>query len=219
VTDPTDREQLDQHDCDGDNQRGANSESRNGSVWPMPPIAVIPPSMIPRADGCPRPVNEPSSDSASANPMLIPAQTDAASPTRNASRLWRVASAAANTDASVDTDPSLNRLAWAALPAGRTAGDGLDPLHLVRRPSGAHVPPHPPAARGSALPAPDHRATDGSADRWCAPPRARRNDDCRLPPPPPGAGLHRGPNSRINRAFGAHRSPPRSQSHSACDAA
>src|SRR5205823_5436156 len=46
---------------------------RYGSVWPSPPAAVITPHTNPRVVGRPRPVRLPSSDSASANPMLIPA--------------------------------------------------------------------------------------------------------------------------------------------------
>ena len=41
------------------------------------------PLAAPRSHGEPRPVSEPSSDSASANPMLMPAPIEAASPTRN----------------------------------------------------------------------------------------------------------------------------------------
>jgi len=41
------------------------------------------PLAAPRSQGEPRPVSEPSSDSASAKPMLMPAPIEAASPTRN----------------------------------------------------------------------------------------------------------------------------------------
>ena len=41
------------------------------------------PQVMPRSQGEPRPVSEPSSDSASAKPMLMPAPIEAASPTRN----------------------------------------------------------------------------------------------------------------------------------------
>ncbi|HEY3044304.1 MAG TPA: hypothetical protein VGJ39_09780 [Vicinamibacterales bacterium] len=60
---------------------------RNGSVCPTPPSVVIAPQITPRIHGGPRPVKLPSSDSASANPMLIPAPNDAAIPTRNAAQL------------------------------------------------------------------------------------------------------------------------------------
>ena len=80
---------------------------RYGSVWPMPPSVVISPHTNPRVHGWPRPVRLPSSDSASANPMEIPAPTEAAMPTRNADQLSCVAKAAANSGASVDTDPSM----------------------------------------------------------------------------------------------------------------
>ena len=59
------------------------------------------------SQGEPRPVNEPSSDKASANAMLIPAPSAAASPTRNVGQFWCVAKAAANNGARVDTDPSI----------------------------------------------------------------------------------------------------------------
>src|SRR5579862_817258 len=62
----------------------------------------------PRIHGDPLPVKDPSSDSDSANPIEIPAPTEAASPTRNASQLLCVANAAANNGASVDTDPSIS---------------------------------------------------------------------------------------------------------------
>src|SRR5215510_10346471 len=74
---------------------------RNGNVWPSPPAVVINPVANPRTIGEPRPVSDPSSDNDSANPIEIPAPTDAASPTRNASQLFFVANAAANSGASV----------------------------------------------------------------------------------------------------------------------
>ena len=63
--------------------------------------------MKPRIRGAPRPVSEPSSDSASAKPMLMPAPMDAARPTRKVSQLLCVAKAAANSGASVETEPSI----------------------------------------------------------------------------------------------------------------
>jgi len=57
----------------------------------MPPSVVMAPQIRPRTQGCPRPVRLPSSDNASAKPMLIPAPSDAAIPTRNASQLFLVA--------------------------------------------------------------------------------------------------------------------------------
>ena len=62
----------------------------------------------PRAQGWPRPVRAPSSESASAKPMLIAAMSYAANPTRSASQEFRVARAAANTGASVDNEPSMS---------------------------------------------------------------------------------------------------------------
>ena len=76
-------------------------------MWPTPPTAVIAPQISPRTHGCPRPVRLPSSESASANPMLMPAPSEAAMPTRKASQLLRVAKAAAKTGASVETEPSI----------------------------------------------------------------------------------------------------------------
>src|ERR1700733_15138609 len=83
-----------------------NDGIRNGSVWPMPPAVVISPQMPPRISGAPRPVRLPLSDSASAKPIEMPAPTDAARPTRNVSHVLLEAKAAANTGASVETDPS-----------------------------------------------------------------------------------------------------------------
>src|SRR5262245_57437063 len=81
---------------------------RNGNVWPRPPAVVIAPVTIPRIHGEPRPVSDPSSDKPSANAIEIPAPNDAAIPTRNASDVLCDAYAAANSGASVDTDPSIN---------------------------------------------------------------------------------------------------------------
>src|ERR1700719_1354245 len=61
----------------------------------MPPTVVMRPQTAPRAQGRPRPLRTPSSDIASAKPMLIPAPTEAAMPTRKASLLVCVAKAAA----------------------------------------------------------------------------------------------------------------------------
>ena len=77
-------------------------------VWPSPPTVVIKPQMPPRRRGEPRPVSEPSSDSASAKPMLMPAPIEAARPTRKVCQLLCVAKAAANSGASVDTEPSMS---------------------------------------------------------------------------------------------------------------
>ena len=54
-------------------------------------LAVMRPQTRPESSGCPRPVSEPSSESASAKPMEMPAPSDAARPTRKASGLlwWR----------------------------------------------------------------------------------------------------------------------------------
>ena len=74
----------------------------------MPPAVVIRPQMEPRASGRPRPLNTPSSESASAKPMLTPAPIDAASPTMKASQLLAVAKAAAKTGARVEIEPSMS---------------------------------------------------------------------------------------------------------------
>ena len=66
------------------------------------------PQVVPRSHGEPRPVSEPSSDNASAKPMLMPAPIEAARPTRNVCQFWWVAKAAANNGASVETEPSIN---------------------------------------------------------------------------------------------------------------
>ena len=84
------------------------SGMRNGSVCPIPPRAVMRPQMNPRVQGRPRPVRLPSSDNASAKPMLMPAPSDAARPTAKASQVFFVAKAAANTGASVETEPSMS---------------------------------------------------------------------------------------------------------------
>ena len=87
---------------------GQESGRRYGSECPNPPIAVISPQMPPRSRGEPRPVSEPSSERASAKPMLIPAPMEAARPTRKVCKLFWVAKAAANSGASVETEPSIN---------------------------------------------------------------------------------------------------------------
>jgi len=72
-----------------------------------PPIVVITPQIPPRNHGEPRPVKDPSSESASAKPMEMPAPMDAASPTRKVDQLLCVANAAAKSGASVETEPSI----------------------------------------------------------------------------------------------------------------
>src|SRR3984893_15048025 len=66
------------------------------------------PHTPPRIQGRPLPLRTPSSERASANPILIPAPSEAAIPTRKAVRELCVANAAAKTGASVDTEPSIN---------------------------------------------------------------------------------------------------------------
>src|ERR1700736_4014369 len=71
-------------------------------------MAVIVPDAVPRRPGAPRPVNEPSSDNASAKPMEMPAPTEAPIPTRKVAQVSCVAKAAANSGARVETEPSIN---------------------------------------------------------------------------------------------------------------
>ena len=107
-------------------------------MWPIPPAVVISPQTAPRSSGEPRPESLPSSASASAKPIEMPAPTEAASPTTNAfHELW-VANAAANTGASVETEPSIKptspgwtickmkRRCWFSL--SRSGGGGQDLL-------------------------------------------------------------------------------------------
>ena len=68
----------------------------------------MPPVTMPRISGEPRPVSEPSSDSASAKAIEMPAPTEAAMPTRKVAQVLWVAKAAANSGASVDTEPSIS---------------------------------------------------------------------------------------------------------------
>src|SRR6266851_1485971 len=95
---------------------------KKGSVCPIPPAVVINPVTAPRSHGDPRPVSEPSSESPSEKAIEIPAPIEAASPTRNASQLLCEAKAAANSGASVETDPSILRAPAAPLVAKTTSG-------------------------------------------------------------------------------------------------
>ncbi len=65
------------------------------------------PQTAPRTTGAPRPVSEPSSDIASAKAIDMPAPSAAASPTRKVDQVLCVAKAAANSGASVETEPSI----------------------------------------------------------------------------------------------------------------
>src|SRR5215208_3379770 len=80
---------------------------RNGRVCRMHPTKVAKPVIAHRKSGLPRPVSDPSSESPSEKPMLIPAPTAAAKPTRNVTPGSLVAKAVANSGASVETDPSI----------------------------------------------------------------------------------------------------------------
>ena len=66
------------------------------------------PQTAPRTTGAPRPVSEPSSDNASAKAIEMPAPIAAASPTRKVDQVLCVAKAAANSGASVETEPSIS---------------------------------------------------------------------------------------------------------------
>jgi len=70
-------------------------------------LQVIQPGLAGLIIGRPRPVSEPSSESASAKAIEIPAPTEAAKPTRKASHVLCVAKAAAKIGASVETEPSV----------------------------------------------------------------------------------------------------------------
>ena len=59
---------------------------RKGRAWAVPPTNVAEPVMTPRAAEPPRPVTEPSSDSASDSPIEIAAPSAAAMPTSSAAR-------------------------------------------------------------------------------------------------------------------------------------
>src|SRR5262245_62643728 len=108
MADVGDGHELDRDHGDGDGGRGPEIGNEIGQRVTSPPIAVITPHTAPRTSGAPRPVSEPSSESASAKPMEMPAPTDAASPTRNVSHVLWVAKAAANSGASVETEPSIS---------------------------------------------------------------------------------------------------------------
>jgi hypothetical protein len=127
----------------------------------MPPATVMRPQTAPRKYGVPRPDSFPSSASASAKPIEMPAPSDAAIPTWNAVHGSCVPKAAANTGANVETEPSIKptrpgwtiwrtklRLALASsLPLRHLAGVSL--LYLR------------PFARVATLPTQDHRAAFG----------------------------------------------------------
>ena len=81
----------------------------------------------PRNHGVPRPVRLPSSDSATAKPMLIPAPSEAPRPTANASHVFLVAKAAAKTGANVETEPSIRP----ARPGCTICNTNRRPLDLV----------------------------------------------------------------------------------------
>jgi hypothetical protein len=134
---------------------------RNGSVWPIPPRAVMAPQTNPRTQGWPLPVRLPSSDSASAKPMLIPAPSDAANPTRNASQEFRVARAAANTGASVDTEPSMSPARpGCTICKTKSRRRALSSSSLTF--GAAFLPLTPaPDPRACVLPEPGHRAVGG----------------------------------------------------------
>src|SRR4051794_20298033 len=74
----------------------------------MPPTAVAPPVMAPRSQGPPRPGIEPSPESAPASPMLTPAPSEAARPTKKVLSGRPVIPAAAKIGASVETAPSIS---------------------------------------------------------------------------------------------------------------
>ena len=78
------------------------------------------PHTVPRSHGPPRPVIEPSSDNASANPIEIPAPMEAAMPITNVSQLFCVAKAAAKTATSKPSKPAAATKAQSAQKAHAT---------------------------------------------------------------------------------------------------
>src|SRR5947208_1279134 len=108
VADIGDGHELDRDHGDGDGGRGPEIGNEVGQRVTEPADRGHHPQIAPRTSGAPRPVSEPSSESASAKPMEMPAPTDAASPTRNVSHVLWVAKAAAKSGASVDTEPSIS---------------------------------------------------------------------------------------------------------------
>jgi hypothetical protein len=77
VADAQRAEDVDQR---GDEGMGLSHSVRNGKVWPMPPKVVIKPQTPLRIQGRPLPLRTPSSERASANPILISAPSEAAIP-------------------------------------------------------------------------------------------------------------------------------------------
>jgi len=65
----------------------AHSPPDGYNIVLIDPSVVINPQVRPRSQGEPRPVSDPSSDKASAKPMLMPAPIEAASPTRKVCQL------------------------------------------------------------------------------------------------------------------------------------
>ena len=99
--------------------------SRWGMVWPRPPSVVIAPQVMPRSQGEPRPVSEPSSDNAG-KPMLMPAPIRRRAH-QNVCQLWCVASRGEQQPRSRPNRPSAaNRL-------GAAAQEHAPPLCLLPR--------------------------------------------------------------------------------------
>src|SRR5262249_46496440 len=110
VPHPGDRHQLDQHHAGGDGGGPPDVRGQGGGRGAQaPPRGAMPrhPGPHPPA-GRRRPVRLPSSDRASAKPMLMPAPTAAATPTRKVFHGSLVAKAAAKSGASVETEPSIS---------------------------------------------------------------------------------------------------------------
>ncbi len=152
---------------------------RYGIVWPSPPSVVIKPQTTPRSHGVPRPLSLLSSDIASANPMLMPAPTDAARPTLKVANVFCVANAAANNGASVETElvhqPRKSLAARSATQTNRRATS----LSSFTCPAAACASLMSPgrkfSCRCSSSCAKGHPATAGCPRRWFSALRPRKN--------------------------------------------
>jgi hypothetical protein len=99
----------------------AIAQSSQKTTIPEMPVAIQ--NAFGHRSGAPRPVNEPSSDKASAKAMLMPAPTDAARPTRKVSQLCGLRTPPRTTaPASRRTRPSGRRIQAAHIAARTSAG-------------------------------------------------------------------------------------------------
>src|SRR5260221_3772487 len=108
IANPRDDGELHEDDAHGDARRGLHVRDEVGQRVADAAERGHRAHTDPRAHGRPRPVSEPSSESASAKPMLMPAPRLAARPTRNVFHESCVANAHAKSGASVETEPSIS---------------------------------------------------------------------------------------------------------------